>query len=289
MNDVCPISHIPVSQLQHPVVVRAATRAVVYDAEHIVRWLKHHSLMDPVTHARIRPGFAVDILRPAPSAGPDTRAFLARAGYVDGRGGQVIIFGCIVVMNIELVTTLLAQLPRAVEFWLRMNTAQRFWMLIGTIPAVALLVTGMCAVWIAQLQHHFMLQVQHPLDLANALHLAQCLAVVLVLTASTCAAAFVAYTCVRAQIQTIAAIVLAIGTLTALFIVVAHATMTEGVTFEDNVSREFNALIRPWLTLAYRYVFGPALASMRDIAQGPVCAFSPGSVWCNLSLRMLEL
>ena len=62
---------------------------VIYDAEHIVQWLKHYSLMDPVTHTYIRPGFAADILCPTSTATAETHVFLARAGYLDGNGGKV--------------------------------------------------------------------------------------------------------------------------------------------------------------------------------------------------------
>lgn len=88
---VCPISHIPIENIEHPVFIpeTVTNRMIVYDAEHIVRWLKNHSLMDPVTHKRIRPDFAFRILRPTSTAMPDTMSFLKRAGYLDGHGGKV--------------------------------------------------------------------------------------------------------------------------------------------------------------------------------------------------------
>ena len=89
-EDVCPISHIPLSQIKHPVVIIKSTTnlSIVYDAEHIVQWLKHHSLLDPITNKKIPAGFANSILRPA-SSSATTAAFLARAGYLNGRGGTV--------------------------------------------------------------------------------------------------------------------------------------------------------------------------------------------------------
>ena len=50
----CPISFIPLSELEHPVVFRNQRALVVYDAEHLLTWL-HTSRRNPVTNERLSP------------------------------------------------------------------------------------------------------------------------------------------------------------------------------------------------------------------------------------------
>jgi hypothetical protein len=50
----CPISFIPVSELEHPVVFRNQKALVVYDTEHIVTWLRT-SRRNPVTNEILNP------------------------------------------------------------------------------------------------------------------------------------------------------------------------------------------------------------------------------------------
>ena len=47
----CPISFIPLSELEHPVVFRNQRALVVYDAKHLLTWL-HISRRNPVTNER---------------------------------------------------------------------------------------------------------------------------------------------------------------------------------------------------------------------------------------------
>ena len=87
-DDVCPISHIPVREILHPVVFRKRTVDTVYSAEHVVEWLKNHSLLDPVSHEYVEPNLATEILEPW-GGNSTTRKFLVRAGVLDGIGGKV--------------------------------------------------------------------------------------------------------------------------------------------------------------------------------------------------------
>lgn len=89
--DVCPITHIPLPEIKNPVYIPAITARlmIIYDAVHMVHWLKHHSLLDPVTHNRIAPGFACDILRPTLAAGPETLLFSVRDGLFSVRDGYL--------------------------------------------------------------------------------------------------------------------------------------------------------------------------------------------------------
>lgn len=50
----CPISFIPLSELDHPVVFRDQRVPVVYDAEHIITWLQT-SRRNPITNELINP------------------------------------------------------------------------------------------------------------------------------------------------------------------------------------------------------------------------------------------
>ena len=86
---VCPISHRRLSEMEHPVLVHGVNNKTVYEAEFIIQWFKHHSLMDPVTHKYIKPDLAWRVLRPLR---PASRLYLARAGFLDGDGGRVFLF-----------------------------------------------------------------------------------------------------------------------------------------------------------------------------------------------------
>lgn len=83
---VCPISHMKLSELIHPVML-VNNRFTVFSAEHIIRWLRDHSMVDPVTNARVQPGMARNILRPWGKNQKATRAFLMKAGYISPGGG----------------------------------------------------------------------------------------------------------------------------------------------------------------------------------------------------------
>lgn len=50
----CPISFIPLEELTHPVVLRGQRALVVFDAEHLIRWLKT-SRRNPVTNEMFNP------------------------------------------------------------------------------------------------------------------------------------------------------------------------------------------------------------------------------------------
>jgi hypothetical protein len=86
---VCPISHRRFSEMEHPVLAHGVNNKTVYEAEFIIQWFKHHSLMDPVTHKYIKPDLAWRVLRPLR---PASRLYLARAGFLDGDGGRVFLF-----------------------------------------------------------------------------------------------------------------------------------------------------------------------------------------------------
>ena len=57
----CPISLIPLDELEHPVVFRNQKALVVYEAEHLLRWLRIKR-RNPVTNERLSPLAA--LLRP---------------------------------------------------------------------------------------------------------------------------------------------------------------------------------------------------------------------------------
>ncbi len=88
MNDVCPISHIPVGEILHPVTF-ATDHRIVYNAEDVIDWLKHYALINPITNAEVGPDFANNMLRPFDCDDSDTPLVLSRAGYLDGAGGKV--------------------------------------------------------------------------------------------------------------------------------------------------------------------------------------------------------
>ena len=192
-------------------------------------------------------------------------------------------------MSVVTATHIVAQLPKAVEAWLRMSAAQRFWTATGAAMAVAFLTTGACAVCVEGLHRHLLLQLDNPVDVRNALQLAQYSTMLLVLTASIGAMAFVVYTWVRSLVREIVNGLLGIGVAAVLFGIVVFVSTPEGITFEENMFLKANTFIMPWYALFHGYALAPAAAVMKEIMQGPVCAFSAGSVWCNLSVRMLEL
>ena len=88
----CPISHTPTRELRMAVRFRGGTKTV-FDAEHVVCWLRSYSMRDPVTNCVVCDGMAFDILEPCRlehSTDEDVRSteiFLKSAGYLDGSGG----------------------------------------------------------------------------------------------------------------------------------------------------------------------------------------------------------
>jgi len=85
LNTVCPISFIPVDEIAHRVVFASEERVVVYSGEDVIEWLKHYSLVVPVTNRRIRADLAHKILKPFDVGDRATADLLLRAGFLDGR------------------------------------------------------------------------------------------------------------------------------------------------------------------------------------------------------------
>jgi hypothetical protein len=88
MDCHCPISHIPLSELKMAVVFRGDAKTV-YDAEHLVRWLKVYAPRNPVTNRQVNAGARIaDVLVPfkLPHMGEHewhaTERFLKRSGRV---------------------------------------------------------------------------------------------------------------------------------------------------------------------------------------------------------------
>ena len=96
MDDICPISHIHVTEVLHPVCFRGA-HSRIFSADHLVEWLKHYSLTNPLTGAPVDAGLATRILKFKSTGTPHsekmqrgTELYLKSAGYLDGRGGKVL-------------------------------------------------------------------------------------------------------------------------------------------------------------------------------------------------------
>lgn len=51
----CPISHIPLEELRMAVVFKGDTKTI-YDAEHLVRWLKEYMPRNPMTNEEVKAG-----------------------------------------------------------------------------------------------------------------------------------------------------------------------------------------------------------------------------------------
>ena len=90
LNDMCPISHIPVAEIQHRVTFTSEHR-IVYNAEDVIEWLKHHTLVNPITNSPVSADFANNLLHPFHANDTATAEFLLRAGYLDGCGGKVCL------------------------------------------------------------------------------------------------------------------------------------------------------------------------------------------------------
>ena len=89
MNEIiCPISHIPLINLHMPVVFRGKKPKVVYDAEHLVCWLREGRMVDPITNEVVREGEACEILEPCwlehltDKEINETEAYLKKAGFL---------------------------------------------------------------------------------------------------------------------------------------------------------------------------------------------------------------
>ena len=101
-EDVCPISHTPLRELEYPVVLKKSTlqfngpmKDTVYCGEHLTEWLKYYSITDPVTNITVKCGLASELLEPAPYCDKAklkaTEHFLRSQGFLDGQGGQVSV------------------------------------------------------------------------------------------------------------------------------------------------------------------------------------------------------
>ena len=49
-----------------------------------------------------------------------------------------------------------------------------------------------------------------------------------------------------------------------------------------------DVFIKPWIILFNSYAIAPTIALVKEIAQGPVCAFYPESFLCNLTLEIMK-
>ena len=126
INEVCPISFIPLHEIPHRVTFVAEKR-IVYNAEDIIEWLKHYALVVPMTNSRIRPGFANEILRPHDPADHSTTEILSRAGYLDGVGGHK---------------------PNIILLWLTGNPIQQIWILFLVIPTILGFIASLSLIFI---------------------------------------------------------------------------------------------------------------------------------------------
>lgn len=86
----CPISLIHVSEIRMPVSIRGQPQTV-YEAEHLLQWLKNYELKDPATNLPVPPGHAVDLVVPrrlghtTDSDMLSTCQMLCACGYLDRR------------------------------------------------------------------------------------------------------------------------------------------------------------------------------------------------------------
>ena len=81
-----------------PVVFKHGLHSVVFDAEHIVRWLQTYRLADPVTNQEIPRDWAVNVLMPyrlahsTDASVQRTQEFLRRAGILTGVKVLLLIY-----------------------------------------------------------------------------------------------------------------------------------------------------------------------------------------------------
>ena len=83
LDDVCPISFTPVSEILHPVGFNAKN---AFECDMIVGWLTEHNARNPLTSSEVR-GPVASVLHPLIIAGDDshvqeTMGMLQRAGYI---------------------------------------------------------------------------------------------------------------------------------------------------------------------------------------------------------------
>jgi len=147
MNDSCPISFIPVHEILHKVTF-TTDRRIIYNAEDLIAWLKHYSLVVPITNAQISPGFANELLRPHDPGDQSTVDLLKQAGYLDGAGGNT---------------------PNLFFRWIRGNPIQRTWISVFVISTAMGFLLATSNRNLDTLHHHITKQCDDPLDIYNAL------------------------------------------------------------------------------------------------------------------------
>jgi len=72
MNEACPISHIPIAEIKHPVTFASERKNLIVYTNH-----------------RISLGFAHEILRPCHADDKATIELLLKTGFLNGEGGKV--------------------------------------------------------------------------------------------------------------------------------------------------------------------------------------------------------
>ena len=86
----CPISHTPLSEICRPVVIKGHP-SVVYEAEHLVTWLKKYQLKNPMTNEALQPGLVTESImhirlpHTTNAQSWSTECFLTRQGYMGGK------------------------------------------------------------------------------------------------------------------------------------------------------------------------------------------------------------
>jgi hypothetical protein len=85
---ICPISHIPLRELQSAVIFRGDPR-VVYDAEHLTQWLRRCQPRNPMTNAELPAGSSVaDLLEPFRLPHMDETHVAKTARFLEAQGGR---------------------------------------------------------------------------------------------------------------------------------------------------------------------------------------------------------
>ena len=209
-----------------------------------------------------------------------------------------------------LAETVVIQLPRAVEAWLLMNSTQRLWVALAAFLAVIFFFTGSFSVCLGGFWFHGIQQLHDPFSVTNAISLIKFAICLIILLACAFSMAYLVFMLIRSWLWTMAmyalffavvsvAILRSVASMclkfscyqiNTVFILFVSATTPIEVSFEDHLTESLETFLKPGIVLFYRFVLEPSvIIPLKEVVKGPICAFYPDSIACNISLTLMSL
>jgi hypothetical protein len=203
-----------------------------------------------------------------------------------------------------MLNAALLQIPDALALWLRSTLVQKMWIsLFGCIGGFGVIILflhfSISALWF-----HVMEQVRNPLDMGNAWILAEYF-VWIVVSGVSCRLGWIAisvyvHSAVR-EFIIFAKLFLAVSQLSICLTTVFTSNGFEwqtvylmlalivfckpaNVDFTEHMLSSIGRVVLPCIVYLFDNTVQPIVPLLQELKSGPVCAFYPDTVWCNVSL-----